>query len=165
MRLSKVLFPLLWAGLALAYGLRGAYEKAMYFAIYQLEDMLAIDGVGGARKGLLGKSRRCSLPQFLDHIWRATPTNKDGAVYFDTKPVLSDVKWSVSDEVLKSSALTTAKIQNYIMNARAKVNDKKLIRDDEIDLPSGQKVKVKQRGYAGNVDEPGKLWPTSVSWT
>ncbi|KAK3896456.1 hypothetical protein C8A05DRAFT_20570 [Staphylotrichum tortipilum] len=177
MRLSAVLPLLLWAGLASAYGIRGSWERAMYFTIYQLEDMLAIPGVGeggyqmapecgagdtGGRKGLLGRSKRCTLAQFLDHTWRKTPTKIDGMPdpFFDTKPVPEKVQWLGSDDVRRGSGMTVSQIQTFIMNAKGE-DGSDLIRKVDVEVWPGVTVEVKQHGYTGNVDEPGKLWPNA----
>ncbi|KAK4186789.1 hypothetical protein QBC35DRAFT_475110 [Podospora australis] len=187
--LGTLLVSLLWAGVVSAYGLRGAWEKTMYFSIYQMEDMLAIDGVdgtgknyqiapncgggvGGARKGLLDKSRRCSLLQFLDHIWRTTSTNRDildegGNVvrtekYYDTKPDIDTVKFGSSGTPTTGSNLTPDQIQTYTLDA--KNADGKIIYKTPVPIVTsdGEPFSVKQHGYTGNVDEPGRLWPNAV---
>ncbi|KAK3897304.1 hypothetical protein C8A05DRAFT_19907 [Staphylotrichum tortipilum] len=186
MRLSAVLPLLFWAGLASAYGIRASYERAMYFLIYELEDMLAIPGVGEGgyqvapgclpswtgetdaegnpvivtRRGLLGRSKRCTLAQFLDHTWRKTSTKVDVIVGFDTKPVPEKVQWLGSDDVRRGSGMTVSQIQTFVMNAKGE-DGEDLIRKVKVEVRPGVTVEVKQHGYTGNVDEPGKLWPNA----
>lgn len=180
MRLLALFLPLLCAGLASAYGPRAAAERALYFLLYELEDMLAVEGVAKGddfqvapgcadgrkvedlRTGLLGKSRRCTLPQFLDYTWRATKTEVEGVEYWDEKPDADTVRWQGGADVLKGSDLSAVQIINFIQSAKDK-DGNKLTRSVEKPLPGGKTVKVSYKGYTGNVDEPGKLWPKAVS--
>lgn len=179
MRLTRFLVFAFCAGLASAYGSRAAMERVVYFLVYQMEDILAIDGVGdsdsfklaagcgggigGERNGLLKKSKRCSLAQFLDWTWRKTPTTVGGVEYFDTKPDPDTIKWTASKAVMTSSTMDALQMGPYIENARDG-SGLKLTRKIDVPKAGGDgTVKIMQHGYTGNVDEANKLWAGSVS--
>ncbi|KAL8366233.1 hypothetical protein RB595_007927 [Gaeumannomyces hyphopodioides] len=181
MRFFSFLLLALGAGLSSAYGIRAAYERAMYFAVYQMEDMLSLEeirklegvdksfkiapgcgsGDSGARDGLMRVAKRCSLPQFLDHTWRKTKTTIDGVDYWDEKPngPGTPVIWDGSDTDMRSSSLTTDRVKSYIMGAKDRYGF--LVRPVTVNYPDGKKVTVNYHGYSGNVDEANKLWPNS----
>ncbi|KAL8413202.1 hypothetical protein RB594_004723 [Gaeumannomyces avenae] len=176
MRLSRLLTFALYAGLASSYGSRAAMERALYFLIYEMEDMFSIDGVGngdspklaagcpavgsGERRGLTTSSKRCSLAQFLDWTWRKTPTKIGGVEYFDTKPDLSSVKWPQSEAIMTSSSMKARQIAPYIENAQDGTGQK-LTRKVDITKNDGTPGKIQQHGYTGNVAEADRLWANS----
>ncbi|KAL8285041.1 hypothetical protein RB597_002226 [Gaeumannomyces tritici] len=115
---------------AWAYGPRGAAERAFYYSVYLMEEIRGFQGLGGeyrlasgcvrTRVGLAGQLKRCNLAEFLDHIWRATPTKTAaGTAVLDTKPDMSKIQWPTGKGPAKTGSVTTvAAIYKHVMKAK-----------------------------------------------
>ncbi|KAK3939522.1 hypothetical protein QBC46DRAFT_387763 [Diplogelasinospora grovesii] len=144
---------LLFASAVSAYWNRGAAERALYYAVYVLEDIHfnqdAYDGwkiapgCVGTRKGIWGQKGRCNLAEFCDWIWATTEK--------DERPPKDKIKWT--------KAMVGAKMPDVIVSVimGAKYTDGSfMLRHD---------TTPKQYGYTGNIDVSGRVWPGEAGVT
>lgn len=173
---------LLLQGTCSAYGQKAAYERAMLWGLYVMEDIIGaktgvieadptlnIDGdfkvaagcVGTRPRDMtvLGVPGRCTLNEFLDHIWRQTPTTKKGpdevdvTLGYDQRPDKNSVR------VKEPFPLDAQIIAGSITSAAGKDNRA----SKEMVLFHGKNVKISQSGHTGNLDER-KLFPGRTDW-
>ncbi|KLU92263.1 hypothetical protein MAPG_11209 [Magnaporthiopsis poae ATCC 64411] len=174
---------LLLQGTCSAYGQKAAYERTMLWSLYVMEDILGaktgvveadptlnIDGdfkiaagcVGTRPRDMtvLGVPGRCTLNEFLDHIWRQTPTIKKGpdgvdvTLGYDQRPV---AKYAVT--VKEPFPLDAKIIAGSITQIAGKQN-----KDSKEMVPfNGKNVKIAQNGHTGNMDER-LLFPGRTDW-
>ncbi|KAK3360575.1 hypothetical protein B0T25DRAFT_602311 [Lasiosphaeria hispida] len=130
-----------------AYWVRGAAERALYYSVYVLEDIhfsqSAYDGwkvagdCVGDRRGMWGQKTRCSLAQFLDHIW--SPKDSD-----EPRPDASKIKWPASMKGISNPQAIVSMIMSLEYQDGTPVNQ--------------HDATPKRYGYTGN-NNLGKLWP------
>ncbi|KLU90374.1 hypothetical protein MAPG_09336 [Magnaporthiopsis poae ATCC 64411] len=168
MKSSQVLAAMLQAhvllaGKASALWTRGAAERALYYSIYVMEDIMgstdpsfggdgfkiAPDCKGSRATGsaIFRVANRCTLGEFLDHIWRETPTNNKGVeIGRDTRP---NTVWPENTKTVSGAM----QIISFIEGAKDASGNQVAL---HAKAGSGQ---ISQYGHMGFVDEE-KLWPS-----
>ncbi|KAK4443127.1 hypothetical protein QBC34DRAFT_478502 [Podospora aff. communis PSN243] len=131
---------------ASAYGARGYAERALYFLVYQMEEIhpTATSGSGwkiapgckGARRGIFAKDR-CNLAEFVDHIWAPMDGETEA-----NRPDKSKITWG--------NAMKSAKEANVIMSLLTSATINKI-----------PLTETGTSGYQGKLDVQNKLWPGS----
>ncbi|KAK4183782.1 hypothetical protein QBC35DRAFT_467026 [Podospora australis] len=152
----QILLSFLWASslptLVHSYFKRGAAERAIYYMTYLQEEVYGVNNAAayqvapnckGTRDGFLGQKNRCTLIEFLNHIWAQKANDAN-----DVKPDPARLTGTKGLEDVRQ--LTADKIGSYIMGAQQT-------------KPGGGTEPVTKMGYYGEVD-PGKLLRGATSY-
>jgi hypothetical protein len=124
-------------------------------------------GCSGSRTGLRGQANRCTLGQFLDHLWEKSPlmdsqnqpvVDSSGNPVYDKQPDPSKIKWPAYaadnegsikfDPKQGMSAINSASTVEYLLNADGSRVTTKGNKD------ATKRVKLPPLGYTGHIN-PG----------
>jgi hypothetical protein len=153
---------------AAAYGARGYAERALYFLVYQMEEIhptptsgsgwKIAPGCKGSRRGIFAKDRwyrklqplfllrpsltasynNSNLAEFVDHIWAPMDGETEA-----NRPDKNKITWG-------GNAMKSAKEANVIMSLLSGATINKI-----------PLVETGTSGYQGKLDVQNKLWPGS----